>query len=54
MNGSNDADIGVSMKSLDGQDELVLSSQKNLIQEFFKVLSLAHMCVAESFTNKDG
>lgn len=54
MNGTNDADIGVSMKSLDGQDELVLSSQKNLIQEFFKVLSLAHMCVAESFTNKDG
>jgi hypothetical protein len=42
------------MKSLDGNDELLLSNQKNLIDEFFKVLSLAHMCVAESFMNADG
>ena len=42
------------MESLDAGDELVIDTQKNLIHEFMKVLSLAHMCVAENFTSKEG
>lgn len=54
ISGANNAEIGVSMKSLDGGDELMIGTQKSLIHEFMKVLSLAHMCVAETFTGKDG
>lgn len=28
--------------------------QKDQITEFMKILGLAHMCVAENFTDKDG
>lgn len=46
--------INMEIKSLDGSDSYIVETQKNLIGEFFKVLSLAHMCVAEAFTNKNG
>lgn len=29
-------------------------TQKDQIYEFMKILSLAHMCVAETFTDKKG
>lgn len=35
------------VKSSDGKDELQINNQKELIDEFFKVLSVAHMCDVE-------
>ena len=35
-------------------DSLKLVYQKDQITEFMKILGLAHMCVAENFTDKDG
>lgn len=29
-------------------------TQKDIVNEFMKVLSLAHMCVPESFKDKEG
>jgi hypothetical protein len=42
------------MKSLDRGDELIIGTQKKLVYEFMKVLSLAHMCVVENFMTKEG
>lgn len=36
------------------QDSLKLVYQKDQIIEFMKILGLAHMCVAENFTDKEG
>lgn len=31
-----------------------MKTQKDMVTEFMKVLSLAHMCAVETFSNKDG
>lgn len=54
INGENNMNINVPLSSLDGKEQLKVETQKDLIGEFMKVLSLAHMCVAEAFTNKNG
>lgn len=54
MNGEKNSSINVPLSSLDGKEQLIVETQKDLIGEFMKVLSLAHMCVAEAFTNKNG
>jgi magnesium-transporting ATPase (P-type) len=31
-----------------------MKTQKDMVNEFMKILSLAHMCAVETFTNKEG
>jgi magnesium-transporting ATPase (P-type) len=33
---------------------MTIKSQKDLVSEFMKILSLAHSCEVEKFTDKDG
>ena len=33
---------------------MTLKTQKDMVTEFMKILSLAHMCAVETFTNKEG
>lgn len=48
------ASISTSVKSKGGNKTLAFSNQRELVQEFFKVLSLAHDCDVEHFTDKNG
>lgn len=47
-------EINKNLQSVGKNDTLKLVTQKDQIQEFMKILSLAHMCVAETFTDKQG
>ena len=45
-------EINKNITSVGKNDGLKLIHQKDLMTEFMKILSLAHMCVAENFTDK--
>ena len=54
MNADINLEINNVVKSSKGGDSLPLTTQKDQVTEFMKILGLAHMCEAESFTDKDG
>lgn len=54
MDGSKNAQINKEVVSSDKSQTLTLPTQKDMVTEFMKILGLAHMCVAEKFTDKDG
>jgi magnesium-transporting ATPase (P-type) len=50
----NNASINMTVNSQSGGASITLKTQKDLVTEFMNVLSLAHMCAVEEFTNKEG
>lgn len=47
-------DIDRNLTSVGGNESLMMRTQRDQVVEFMKILSLSHMCVAESFTDKNG
>lgn len=47
-------DINYPVNSSNGRIRLVFKTQRDLVVEFFKVLSLAHECVPETVKKADG
>jgi phospholipid-transporting ATPase len=54
INGNANAYINMTANSQSGGASVKMISQKDMVTEFMKILSLAHMCAVETFTNKDG
>lgn len=54
MDGSKNQEINMEVVSSEASEKLNLPTQKDMMNEFMKILGLAHMCVAEKFTDKDG
>jgi len=54
MDDQGNMDIDRNMKSVGGNENFMMQTQRDQIVEFMKILSLSHMCVAESFTDKNG
>lgn len=46
--------ISYKVKSTNGKVEVTFNTQRDLVIEFFKVLSLAHECVPETIKKADG
>ena len=54
MNETKNTEINRTMTSVGSWENFTIKTQKDQITEFMKILSLSHMCVAESFTDKNG
>ena len=54
MDDQGNEDIEKTIKSVGGNETFMIRTQRDQIVEFMKILSLSHMCVAESFTDKHG
>ena len=54
MSGTDNPQIDKNITSTNGQESLNVETQKDLVSEFMKILSLAHMCEVEAFTDKNG
>ena len=54
MDGSNDHEIDRELLSVGKNEQLNLKSQRDLMLEFMKILSLAHQCSPEHFVDKEG
>ena len=54
MDDQGNEDIEKTIKSVGGNETFMIQTQRDQIVEFMKILSLSHMCVAESFTDKHG
>jgi hypothetical protein len=49
-----DIKIKYEVKSTNGKSAITFKSQRDLVVEFLKVLSLAHECVPETINKPDG
>jgi len=54
MSGEVNKAVSRTFASTNGSAKRVVNSQKELVTEFMKILSLAHSCETEQFTDKDG
>ena len=54
ISGEKNAPINKTFNSQSGGASVTMKTQKDMVTEFMKVLSLAHMCAVETFTNKEG
>ena len=54
MDNIDNPQINIGISSGNGSETLSIQTQRDHVVEFMKVLSLAHMCVPESFTDKKG
>lgn len=54
MSGQENATINRSLSSKNNQESFTIQTQKDLVTEFMKILSLAHSCETEFFTDKAG
>lgn len=54
MSGKFNKTIDMKLSSRKGNETIHLKTQKDLVNEFMKILSLAHSCEVESYFDKEG
>jgi magnesium-transporting ATPase (P-type) len=54
LNNVDDDEISYQVKSSNGKISIKFNSQRKLVSEFLKILSLAHECVPETVSKPDG
>ena len=54
MKNQGNFDVGRTLTSKNSQQSMTIQTQRDLVVEFMKILSLAHSCEVEQFKDKHG